>query len=126
MKNNGDAAAFYTEDVGTRRYRGKVIVLINKETGSASEGFAWMLKGRTAVTLVGETTAGVVLGGEPFPLARGWTLTVPTHASWGPDGKRYVDTPVTPDVQVKWTRQQFCDQRDPDITKALDLLDAVR
>ncbi|HYJ89504.1 MAG TPA: hypothetical protein VEW46_25810 [Pyrinomonadaceae bacterium] len=37
MKNNGGAAAFYTEDVGTRRYRGKVILLINKETGSASE-----------------------------------------------------------------------------------------
>jgi carboxyl-terminal processing protease len=126
MKNNGGAASFYTEDVGTRRYRGKVILLINEETGSASEGFAWMMKGRTAVTLVGRTTAGVVLGGEPFPLAGGWTLTVPTHASWGPDGKRYVDTPVTPDVEVKWTRQHFCDQRDPDITKALDLLDAVR
>jgi len=126
MKNNGGAAAFYTEDVGTRRYRGKVILLINKETGSASEGFAWMLKGRTAVTLVGQTTAGVVLGGEPFTLPGGWTLTVPTHASWGPDGKRYVDTPVTPDVEVKWTRQHLCDQRDPDIAKALDLLDAVR
>jgi carboxyl-terminal processing protease len=126
MKNNGGAAAFYTEDVGTRRYRGKVILLINKETGSASEGFAWMLKGRNSVTVVGGTTAGVVLGGEPFPLAGGWTLTVPTHASWGPDGKRYVDTPVTPDVEVKWTRQHLCNQRDPDIAKALDLLDAVR
>lgn len=126
MKNNGGAAAFYTEDVGTRRYRGKVILLINNETGSASEGFAWMLKGRNSVTLVGGTTAGVVLGGEPFNLGGGWTLTVPTHASWGPDGKRYVDTAVTPDVEVKWTRQHFCDQRDPDIAKALDLLDAVR
>ncbi|MEA2205160.1 MAG: carboxyl-terminal processing protease [Blastocatellia bacterium] len=126
MKNNGGAAAFYTEDVGPRRYRGKVILLINKETGSASEGFAWMMKGRNSVTLVGETTAGVVLGGEPFNLGGGWTLTVPTHASWGPDGKRYVDTPVTPDVAVKWTRQHVCEQRDPDLAKALDLLDAVR
>jgi carboxyl-terminal processing protease len=126
MKSNGGAASFYTEDIGSRRYRGKVILLINKETGSASEGFAWMLKGRNSVTLVGGTTAGVVLGGEPFNLGGGWTLTVPTHASWGPDGKRYVDTPVTPDVEIKWTRQHLCDQRDPDITKALDLLDAVR
>lgn len=126
MKNNGGAAAFYTEDVGLRRYRGKVILLINKETGSASEGFAWILKGRNSVTLVGGTTAAEVLGGEPFNLPGGWTLTVPTHASWGPDGKRYVDTAVTPDVEVKWTRQHFCDQRDPDIAKALDLLDAVR
>lgn len=126
MKNNGGAAAFFTEDVGSRHYRGKVIVLINNETGSAAEGFAWMLKGRKSVTLVGETTAGVLLGGETFDLPGGWRLTVPTHASWGPDGKRYVDTPVAPDLEVKWNRQHFCDQRDPDMAKALDLLNAVR
>ena len=67
MKTNGGAAAFYTEDMGTCCYRGKVILLLNNETGSASEGFAWRLKGRNSVTLVGGTTAGVVLGGEPFP-----------------------------------------------------------
>jgi carboxyl-terminal processing protease len=126
MKNNRGAAAFYTEDVGSRRYRGKVIVLINNKTGSAAEGFAWMLKGRDSVTLVGGTTAGALLGGETFDLPGGWTLTVPTHASWGPDGKRYVDTPVNPDMEVKWSRQYFCDQIDPDMVKALDLLNAVR
>ena len=98
MKNNGGAAAFYTEDVGTHRYRGKGILLINTETGSASEAFAWMLKGRTAVTLVGETRAGVVLGGEPFNLAGGWTLTVPTHASWG----RTVSVMSTPQLLRTW------------------------
>ena len=126
MKNNGGAAAFYTEDVGSRRYRGRVIVLINQKTGSAAEGFAWMLKVRTSVTLLGGTTAGALLGGETFDLPGGWTLTVPTHASWGPDGRRYVDTPVNPDIEIKWTRQNLCDKRDPDIAKALDLLDAVR
>ena len=54
MKNNGGAASFYTEDVGTRRYRGKVILLINKETGSASEGFAWMFPTQRLSQLVPE------------------------------------------------------------------------
>ena len=67
IKNNGGAAAFYTEDMGTRRYRGKVILLINKETGSASEGFAWMLKGRNSVTLVGEPRRGCA-----------WRRTIPS------------------------------------------------
>ena len=52
-----------------------------------------------------------MLGGELFPLAGGWTLTVPTHASWGPDGERYVDTPVTPDVEVKLKRGDWSSVR---------------
>jgi carboxyl-terminal processing protease len=126
MKNNAGGVAFYTEDVGSERYLGKVILLINKGTGSAHEGFAAVLKGQRSITLVGETTAGALLGGERFDLPGGWQLTVPTHASWGPDGRKYVDQPVSPDIEVKWTLQDFCNQRDPDITKALELLESSR
>jgi C-terminal processing protease CtpA/Prc len=91
MKRNKGGAAFYTEDVGDRLYRGRVVVLINSGTGSASEGFAAMVKSQKSVTLVGRTTLGALLGGERFGLPGGWVLTVPTHASWGPDGRRYID-----------------------------------
>lgn len=121
MKTNGGGAAFYSEKT-PYSYTGKVVVLVNGETGSAAEGFAWMMKGLKSVTLVGGTTAGVLLGGEPFDLPGGWTLTVPTHASWGADGKRYVDQSVRPETEVTWTRTDLCVQRDPDMTKALDVL----
>jgi carboxyl-terminal processing protease len=121
MKNNGGGAAFYSEKTPFA-YTGKVVVLINSETGSAGEGFAWMMRGLKSVTLVGGPTAGVLLGGEPFNLPGGWVLTVPTHASWGPDGKRYVDQSVHPDVEVRWTRADLCEQRDPDIARALEIL----
>jgi carboxyl-terminal processing protease len=121
MKGNNGGAAFYTEDVGDRFYHGRVVVLINSGTGSASEGFAAVMKGQKSVTLVGHTTLGALLGGERFDLPGGWVLTVPTHASWGPDGKRYIDQAVTPDIEVTWTRQYLCEGRDPDIAKALDL-----
>ena len=122
MKKNNGGAAFYTEDVGDRLYRGRVVILVNSGTGSASEGFAWVMKNHKSVTLVGHKTLGALLGGERFDLPGGWVLTVPTHASWGPDGKRYVDQAVTPDVEVIWTRQDLCEGRDPDMAKALDLL----
>lgn len=121
MKNNGGGAAFYSEKT-PYAYQGKVVVLVSPETGSAGEGFAWMMKGLKSVTLVGGPTAGVLLGGEPFKLPGGWTLTVPTHASWGPDGKRYVDQSVKPDLEVAWTRADVCEQRDPDVTRALEIL----
>lgn len=122
MRKNNGGAAFYTEDVGDRIYRGKVVVLINSGTGSASEGFAAMVKNQKAVALVGHTTLGALLGSERFDLPGGWVLTLPTHAAWGPDGKRYIDQSVTPDVEVTWTVQDLCDGRDPDMAKALDLL----
>jgi carboxyl-terminal processing protease len=121
MKNNRGGAAFYSERT-PYAYRGKVVVLINSETGSAGEGFAWIMKGVPSVTLVGGATAGEVLGGEPFNLPGGWVLTVPTHASWGADGKRYVDQSISPDVAVTWTRADLCEQRDPDIVKALEII----
>ncbi len=121
MKNNRGGAAFYSEKT-PYSYPGKVVVLTNSETGSAGEGFAWMMKGLKSVTLVGGATAGAVLGGEPFNLPGGWVLTVPTHASWGPDGNRYVDQSVSPDVEVTWTRADLCEQRDPDIARALEIL----
>lgn len=126
MKRNNGGAAFYTEDVGDRLYRGRVVSLINSGTGSAAEGFAALMKNQNAVTLVGHKTAGALLGAERFDLPGGWVLTLPTHASWGPDGQRYVDHAVTPDVELTWTRQDLCEGRNPDISKALDLLGSGR
>ena len=68
MKKNDGGAAFYTDDVGNRLYRGKVVLLINKETGSAAEGFAWGMKAAKAAIVVGRRTAGAVLGSERFDL----------------------------------------------------------
>src|ERR1700720_1446776 len=64
MKKNNGGAAFYTEDMGDRLYRGRVVVLINSGTGSASEGFAAVMRGQKSVTLVGHTTLGALLGSE--------------------------------------------------------------
>jgi carboxyl-terminal processing protease len=122
LKKNGGGAAFYTEDLGERPYRGKVIILVNERTASAAEGFAWVMKTQKAGTLIGQPTAGELLGGEGFDLPGGWKLTVPSHAVWGWQGNRYVDQPTPPDVEVKWRRRDLCEGRDPDIAKALELL----
>jgi C-terminal processing protease CtpA/Prc len=115
MKKNNGGAAFYTEDLGERLYRGKAIILVNEETASAAEGFAWVMKTLKAGTLIGQPTAGELLGGERFDLPGGWTLTLPTHAVWGSQGNRYVDQSTPPDIEVKWRRQDLCEGHDPDI-----------
>lgn len=122
MRSNGGAVAIYSEDLGANRYKGKVAVLINDETASAAEGFAWHVKLRTKATIIGGKTAGALLGAEYFTLPGGWRLAVPTHSGWGPDGKPVIDQPVTPHIPTTWSRADVCGGRDPDMVKALEVV----
>ena len=122
FRKNGGGAAYYTEDVGTRAYPGKVVVLTNQRTASAAEGFVWAIRGKPNVSIVGQATAGAVVGGEDFELPGGWRLTVPTHGAWGPDGRIYRDQKSIPDINIPLSRADFCHGIDPEMNKALDLV----
>lgn len=122
MRSNAGAVGIYSEDLGENRYRGKVAVLINEETASAAEGFAWHMKLKTRSTLIGRKTAGALLGAEYFTLPGGWRLAVPTHSGWGPDGKPVIDEPVLPHIETKWSLKDICSGIDPDMAKALEIV----
>src|SRR5690606_33364470 len=114
LRSNNGAAAFYSEDLGDKKYKGKVVVLINEESESAAEGFAWHAKLRTNATLIGRRTPGLLLGAEYYTLPGGWYLGVPTQSGWGPDGKPVIDEPVSPHIETKWTIRDVCSGSDPD------------
>jgi carboxyl-terminal processing protease len=112
-------ATFYSEGRGAAGYRKPVTVLINAGTGSAAEGFAWMMKGLSPAKLVGRPTAGALIRGQEFPLPYGWEVTVPVFGLWGPEGQSFIDAPASPDVPVEWTRADFCANRDADVAAAM-------
>jgi carboxyl-terminal processing protease len=122
MRSNGGAVALYSEDLGKRRYNGKVVVLIGEDTASAAEGFAWHMKTRSDAKFIGTATDGELLGAEYFTLSGGWRLSVPTHSAWGADGQPVIDKAISPHIAIKWTVKDVCEGRDPDIAEALDFL----
>lgn len=122
LQANGGGEALWTEDLGANRYGKPVIVLIGENTGSAAEGFAWVMKLKTNAVLMGRRTEGALLSGEEFPMGGGWTLTLPTAGIWGPDGVNYNDQAVQPDFTVPTSRQDLCAGRDPEIEQAMDRL----
>ncbi len=124
LRGNNGAAAFYSEDLGEKKYRGKVVILINEETESAAEGFAWHARSKTDAVLIGRRTPGVLLGAEYFHLPGGWILGVPTQSGWGPDGRPVIDEPVSPHIVTKWSVDDVCTGRDPDIAKAMEVINA--
>ncbi|HYF23987.1 MAG TPA: S41 family peptidase [Caulobacteraceae bacterium] len=116
------SAGFWTEDVGAKRYKAPVVVLTGEDTGSAAEGFAWYMRLNTHARLVGRPTAGALLSGETTPLGDGWSITIPVHGVWGPDGTSFNDASVPPHETVAAGREDLCQGRDADIARALDLL----
>lgn len=121
---NRGGIGVYTEDMGERAYRGRVVVLTGPETASAAEGFAWLMRQRTQATLVGRATAGALLSSETVTLPGGWSLVLPVAGVWGPDGQDLGDRPVPPHVEVPWSRAAACSGADPDLTRALELIES--
>jgi carboxyl-terminal processing protease len=123
MLRHGMRATFWTEGRGEAGYTRPVAVLIGERTGSAAEGFAWMMKLGSNARLVGRVTSGALLRSDTFKLPYGWSVTLPVYGLWGPGGESFADRPARPDIAVDWTPQDLCAGRDPDIAAALDYLD---
>lgn len=122
FRKNGGGAAFYTEDVGQNFYKGKIVLLVNKETASAAEAFAREIKGWPRVTIVGQSTAGAIVGAEDFNIPGGWTLTLPTHATWTSNGKLYRDQETAPDIEIPEDRESLCQSKDVAMDRAIGFM----
>lgn len=116
------AVALYTDDLGEKAYRGKVVILSDGTTASAAEGFIAYMTQRAGAVSVGRKTAGQLLTSNTFHMVNGWTLVVPIAVPLGPDRKLFKDTPLAPQEPVNWTRRDVCDGRDPDVERAVAVL----
>jgi carboxyl-terminal processing protease len=116
------AAVFQFEDLGEKRYRAPVVVLIGPGTGSAAEGFAAAMKMFSKARLVGATTAGAILSGDSFDIAPGWRLTVPVAGHWSMAAEDLNDKAVTPHESVPETRADLCAGRDRGAQRAMAIL----
>jgi carboxyl-terminal processing protease len=119
---NGGGVAIWTEDLGTKRYKKPVVVLIGPETASAAEGFAWVMRLRTNAKLVGRRSQAALLSADRFEFAPGWRVRVPTAGVWAPDGEDYGDRAIDPDVTVPVEPGPLCAGRDPALERALALI----
>lgn len=69
-------------------FAGRVLLLVNGRSGSASEPLAYLLKSTGRATLIGERTAGAMLTALPHPVGEGFIITVPEADYFAADGTR--------------------------------------
>jgi carboxyl-terminal processing protease len=98
------------------------VVLVNKGSASASEIVAGALQDYQKAIIVGEQTFGKGSVQTLETLEDGSSLKI-TVAKWlTPKGKCINEKGITPDVEVNYTKEDYDNDRDPQLNMAIKLL----
>ncbi len=115
------------QSVGIARLKDyPTVVLVNIGSASASEIVAGALKDYEIATIVGGKTfgKGSVQGFESFRDGSAVKITV---AKWlTPNGNSINDEGITPDEEVEYTIEDFKAGRDPQMDKAVEILNSIK
>ncbi len=99
-------------------YKGKVVVLVNQFSGSASEICAEALRDEIGAQVVGSKSAGAVLVSVIVPASHGFMLQYPLADYITIKGQRLEGNGVTPDVEVSDAKYRLPNAPDPVLEKA--------
>jgi carboxyl-terminal processing protease len=104
------------------RYQGRLAVLMNGATGSASEMAASSLKAHLNALLIGERTAGAVLPSMMMPLrdGKGFWVQYPVTDYVSINGQRLEGSGVAPDVEMD--SAAYSDRGDETILGAVEIM----
>lgn len=119
---NGDPQIHRSKGYNIFNKNLKMAILVNQGSASASEILAGALQQHGKAILVGERTFGKGLVQELIKLTPNSSLKI-TIARWlTPNGHSISDDGLTPDVEVKLTKKDFEEGKDPQLEKAVELL----
>ncbi len=113
---------------GDGRYKGKLVVLIDSESGSASEIFARLVQLEKLGVVMGDVSAGAVMQSQTFDQAIGAENIVPFAISVTnadvimSDGKSLEHVGVTPDELIIPTAADVAAGRDVVMARAIESL----
>ncbi len=100
----------------------KTVVLVNEGSASGSEIVAGALKDYGLATLIGEQTFGKGSVQTIFPLENGSSVKL-TIAEWlTPNENTIEEEGVEPDIEVELTEEDFNQDKDPQLDKAIEIL----
>ena len=100
----------------------KTVVIVNGGSASGSEIVAGALQDYKKATLIGEKTFGKGSVQELEELKDGSAIKI-TVAHWlTPNGRSINEQGISPDIEVKLTKEDYNADHDPQMDKALELL----
>ena len=110
-----------------KRFDGKLIVLVDADSASASELFARVVQLEHRGTIIGDATAGAVMEARFYPESAGTDTVIPYGLNVTSsdlimtDGKSLEKVGVTPDELILPTAADLAAGRDPVLARAAEL-----
>lgn len=95
----GRSVAVFTEALGTRRYHGHTVLLVNEHSASAAEMIAAFASEYGLATLVGTKTPGRLVAASAFKVGHGYRVALPVAAYYTWQGTSLEGEGVRPDIE---------------------------
>jgi len=108
-----------TEGLGRKRFHGHMVLLVNQHTTSGAEIVAGFVREHRLATIVGERTAGRLLGWSTFRLEHGYRLALPVsnYLTW--EGKCFEAEGIQPDLDAPFSPAAAREGRDNQLEEAV-------
>lgn len=120
--NRDRSFRLFTEGLGTKRFHGRVVVLVNEHTRSAAEMIAAFARNEGVASVIGTRTPGEVLGAANFQVGSDYRLRMPVTAWYTAKGKLIEGEGVAPNAEQPTTLEILLRGRDPQMEAALAAL----
>ena len=101
-----------------------IVVIMNEHSYSNAEMFPYAIRQRGLAKLVGMPTPGYVIWTSTFMLSNGTRFRIPGRGVWRMDGTNMEGNGEKPDIQVWLTPDEWLAGKDPQLEKAIELLQA--
>ena len=90
---------------GKRLQHVDLYILTSRRTGSAGEGFSFILQQRRRAKIIGEQTSGAGYGNKEFPIGDGFVFYISTFRQFDPrTGRGWQEVGVKPDIAISSER----------------------
>lgn len=128
LKRRKEQKEMIAKSRGNEAFTGKIVVLIDSESGSAAELFARVVQLEKRGTVIGDRSAGAVMRSRVYPHTLGLGRVIPYAVSITDsdiimtDGKSIEHVGVTPDELKLPAAADLASKRDPVLAHALSLV----
>ena len=130
LKRRKETKPLIAKTQGQKAYQGKLVVLVDSDSGSAAEMFARVVQLEKRGVVIGDRSAGAVMRSKFHPHQMGMDVAVfygvgVTDADViMADGKSLEHTGVVPDELILPTAKDLAGKKDPVLSRAAELVGA--
>jgi C-terminal processing protease CtpA/Prc len=117
-----ESVLLVSEGLGSKKWHGRVVILVNEHTISAGEMVAAFAAENNLAKIVGTETAGRLIPGSGCKIGHGYMLVMPkaTYITW--HGGRFEGAGVRPHVDVPWSPDAFAAGKDNQVDAAVAIV----